>query len=97
MPCARAAATRTLEVLAEDVARGANALCSEDPSAGLMLISPSGDAAVDGARAHLQRLTTYGLDVGDVFEQTLETSRLARLLACAWPRALSADADARGP
>jgi signal transduction histidine kinase len=71
-----AAATRTLEMLAEDVERGANALCSEDPSAGLMLISPSGDAAVDGARAHLQRLATYGLDVGDVFEQSLETSRL---------------------
>ena len=71
-----AAAMRTLQRIADDVERGTEALCAEDPSAGLALISPSGDAAVDGARAHLQRLGTYGLDVGDVFEQRLETSRL---------------------
>lgn len=71
-----AAAMRTLQRIADDVERGTAALCAEDPSVGLALISPSGDPAVDGARAHLQRLSTYGLDVGDVFEQRLETSRL---------------------
>jgi len=72
----QAAATRTLERIAADVERGTETLCAEDPSAGLALISPSGDAALDGARAHLERLHTYGLDVGDVFEQRLDASRL---------------------
>ena len=72
----QAAATRTLERIAADVERGTESLCAEDPSSGLAEVSPSGNAALDGARAHLQRLSVYGLDVGDVFEQRLDTSRL---------------------
>ncbi len=69
-----AVAARTLEESLAAARRGAEALCAEDASRGLALVSPSGDVAVDRARARLTRLRAHGLVLADVLAASAEGS-----------------------
>jgi signal transduction histidine kinase len=61
-----AVAVRTLEAISAQVARASAALCEEDASVGLALVSPSGDVALDRARGRIFRLRAHGLELADV-------------------------------
>ncbi|MBN8609294.1 MAG: hypothetical protein J0L92_01830 [Deltaproteobacteria bacterium] len=62
-----ASAARTIEAARDAARRGTDALCSDDASTSLGLISPSRDPEVDRARARLSRMRAHGLDLADAF------------------------------
>ncbi len=63
-----ASAARTLEAARDAARRGTDALCADDVTTSLGLISPSLDPEVDRARARLSRMRAHGLDLVEAFD-----------------------------